>query len=127
MPLRATRLALGSQRAVPPSRGAARSDMRCGWQALVGEQDQVVQGHMARALGQMVEACRPALLSPALLEETAAALKQVRPCRLAWSGLSHAAGPAPADGRRMCVPCSRCGCRMLHTAAGWANLGLQRC
>ena len=43
----------------------------------MGEQDQVVQGHMARALGQMVEACRPALLSPLLLEETAAALKQV--------------------------------------------------
>ncbi len=43
----------------------------------MAEQDQIVQGHMARSLGQMVEACRPALLTPVLLEETAAALKQV--------------------------------------------------
>ena len=37
----------------------------------------MVQGHLAQALGQMVDACRPAPLSPAMLEETAAALKQV--------------------------------------------------
>jgi hypothetical protein len=66
-------------------------------QAMVMEQDQMVQGHMARALGQMVEACRPALLSPVLLEETAAALKQV-PAPHATGGCSQ---PRPRGPHRL--------------------------